>query len=65
MRRGCIRATAAEFIHGMTKERPSRPGELSPAQTAGHDNWAVGFYNARGGFTSIRGDWRPLAALTS
>ena len=40
-----------EFIHGMTKERPSRPGELGPAQTAQHDNWAVGFYNARGGYT--------------
>jgi len=45
-----------EFIHGMTKERPSRVlpgggGELGPAQTAPHDNWAVGFYNARGAFT--------------
>ena len=46
-----------EFIHGMTKERPSRgpkngdPAELGPAQTADHDNWAVGFYNARGGYT--------------
>jgi len=40
-----------EFIHGMTKERGSRPGELGPAQTSAHDNWAVGFYNARGGYT--------------
>ncbi len=40
-----------EFIHGMTKERPSRPGELGPSQTGSHDNWAVGFYNARGGYT--------------
>ncbi len=40
-----------EFIHGLTKERPSRVGELGPAQTGQHDNWAVGFYNARGGFT--------------
>jgi hypothetical protein len=40
-----------EFIHGMTKERPSRVPELGPAQTAQHDNWAVGFYNARGAFT--------------
>jgi hypothetical protein len=39
-----------EFIHGMTKERPSRVPELGPAQTAQHDNWAVGFYNARGAF---------------
>lgn len=40
-----------EFIRGMTKERPSRVGELGAAQTAQHDNWAVGFYNAAGGFT--------------
>jgi hypothetical protein len=40
-----------EFIHGMTDERPSRPLELGPAQTHAHDNWAVGFYNARGGYT--------------
>jgi hypothetical protein len=40
-----------EFIHGLTKERPSQPPELGPAHTAPHDNWAVGFYNARGGFT--------------
>jgi hypothetical protein len=39
-----------EFIHGMTKERPSRVPELGPAQTGAHDNWAVGFYNARGAF---------------
>jgi hypothetical protein len=39
-----------EFIHGMTKERPSRVPELGPAQAGPHDNWAVGFYNARGAF---------------
>ena len=44
-------ASGREFIRGMTKERSSRPRELGPAQTAAHDNWAVGFYNARGGFT--------------
>jgi hypothetical protein len=44
-------ASGREFIHGMTKERPSAIGELGPAQTAAHDNWAVGFYNARGGYT--------------
>jgi hypothetical protein len=44
-------ASGREFIHGMTKERGSRVGELGPAQTSPHDNWAVGFYNARGGFT--------------
>jgi hypothetical protein len=40
-----------EFIRGLTKERPSSPPELGPAHTSDHDNWAVGFYNARGGFT--------------
>src|SRR5262245_627832 len=35
----------------MTKERPSQPLELGPAQTNPHDNWAVGFYNARGAYT--------------
>jgi hypothetical protein len=40
-----------EFIHGMTRERPSRPGELGPAQTQQFDNWAVGVYNPRGGYT--------------
>jgi hypothetical protein len=43
-------ASGREFIHGMTKERSSRVGELGPAQTHAHDNWAVGFYNPRGGF---------------
>jgi hypothetical protein len=40
-----------EFIHGLTKERTSAVGDLGPAQINRHDNWAVGFYNARGGFT--------------
>jgi len=44
-------ASGREFIHGMTKERASRPGELGAAQTSQFDNWAVGFYNARGGYT--------------
>jgi hypothetical protein len=44
-------ASGREFIRGMTRERPSRPGELGPAQTAEFANWAVGFYNARGGYT--------------
>ena len=44
-------ASGREFIHGLTKERSSRPGELGPAQTSAHDNWAVGFYNPRGGYT--------------
>src|SRR3954471_5904223 len=38
-----------EFIHGMTRERPSRAGELGPLQTSTDiQNWAVGFYNGRG-----------------
>jgi hypothetical protein len=49
-----------EFIHGMTKERPSRAGELGPAQTAQHDNWAVGFYNPRGAF-AIGQVWKDPA----
>ena len=49
-----------EFIHGMTKERPSRVGELGAAQTAQHDNWAVGFYNPRGGYT-IGQVWKDAA----
>lgn len=39
-----------EFIHGMTHERGSRPHELAPTQTALFQNWAVGMYNAPGGF---------------
>jgi hypothetical protein len=44
-------ASGREFIHGMTRERPSRVPELGPAQTAEFANWAVGFYNARGAYT--------------
>ena len=40
-----------EFIHGMTSERTSQIGELGPLQTHPHENWAVGFYNPRGGYT--------------
>jgi hypothetical protein len=39
-----------EFIHGMTLERASRSKELAPTQTSQFQNWAVGFYNAPGGF---------------
>jgi hypothetical protein len=46
-----------EFIHGMTRERPSRVPELGPLQTSQHDNWAVGFYNSRGGYVIGR-VWR-------
>lgn len=41
-----------EFIHGMTRERPSRTGELGPLHTTDRvQSWAVGFYNGRGGYT--------------
>jgi len=41
-----------EFIHGMTRERPSRRGELGSLHTTDRtQNWAVGFYNGRGGYT--------------
>ena len=39
-----------EFIHGMTMERHSRPKDLAPTQTSPWQNWAVGFYNAPGGY---------------
>lgn len=40
-----------EFIHGLTRERPSRPQELHPDQSGTWQNWAVSVYNPRGGFT--------------
>ncbi len=41
-----------EFIHGLTRERPSREGELGPLHVTDRvQNWAVGFYNSRGGYT--------------
>jgi hypothetical protein len=49
-----------EFIHGMTKERRSKVGELGAAQTTEHDNWAVGFYNPRGGYVIGR-VWKDAA----
>lgn len=43
-------ANGREFVHGLTGERSSRPHELDPAQTGSFANWAVGFYNAPGGY---------------
>lgn len=40
-----------EFINGMTRERSSLPRELHPSQINPCQNWAVGFYNPRGGYT--------------
>jgi hypothetical protein len=39
-----------EFVHGLTGERSSKPRELDPNQTDTFANWAVGMYNAPGGF---------------
>jgi hypothetical protein len=57
-----------EFIHGLTRERPSPPGELHTQQTHTWNNYAVGFYNSNGAVT-IGTVWRnhgrpdPTAAL--
>jgi hypothetical protein len=40
-----------EYIHGLTRERPVPPKEMHPQQTNTLENWAVGFYNAPGGYT--------------
>jgi hypothetical protein len=44
-------AHGREPIHGLTFERTSLPGELSPQQTKTLQNWAVGMYNSPGGYT--------------
>ncbi len=46
-----------EFVHGLTRERSSRPRELDPRQSSTFSNYAVSLYNARGGFTIGR-VWR-------
>lgn len=40
-----------EWHHGLTRERGSEAGDLHPDQASKVFNWAVGFYNARGGYT--------------
>lgn len=42
---------AREPLNGITRERDSRPHELSPVQETVYQNWAVGFYNPAGGYT--------------
>src|SRR5215470_9440270 len=39
-----------EFTHGLTLERMSRQGELAATQTTTFHNFAVGLYNAAGGY---------------
>lgn len=49
-----------EPIHGLTLERSSRPYELHSDQSMRASNWAIGFYNAQGGY--ILGQvWRDPA----
>lgn len=40
-----------EFHHGLTRERRSREFELHRLQKNRAQNWAIGFYNDRGGYT--------------
>lgn len=47
-----------EFVHGLTEERNSSPGELTPQQTSVWANYAVGYYNTPGA-TVIRKVWQP------
>ena len=49
-----------EPVRGLTSERGSREGELWPGQPGGIENWAVSFYNERGGFT-LGEVWRDPA----
>jgi hypothetical protein len=40
-----------EFIHGLTRERPPRDGDLLPGVKGNAQSWAVGAYNDVGGYT--------------
>jgi hypothetical protein len=50
-----------EPIHGLTFERMSQPQELAPQQTSTLQNWAVGMYNAPGGYTLGRVWGNPIS----
>jgi len=54
-------SSGREFVHGLTKERNSAPRELAPTQTTRFQNWAVGMYNAPGGYIVGR-VWRNPTA---
>lgn len=43
-------ANGREFVRGLTRERSSRPFELAPTQSQQYRNYAVGFYDERGGY---------------
>lgn len=57
-------AHGREPIHGLTFERMSLPGELAPQQTKTLQNWAVGIYNAPGGYTIGQVWAKPLTPNT-
>jgi hypothetical protein len=44
-------ASGREFVHGLTRERSSRVGELGQGQTKCYQNWAVSIVNPTGGYT--------------
>jgi hypothetical protein len=44
-----VGTTGREFVHGLTRERVSRPYELAPQQSHYWDNYGVAYYNAPGG----------------
>ena len=50
-----------EFVHGLTRERDSRPQDLGPRQIRRVQTWAVGMYNPVGGYTIGR-VWRDPRA---
>jgi hypothetical protein len=52
-----VNAGGREFVHGLTRERTSRPRELHPQQSSQFKNYAVGLYNPSAGFTVGR-VWR-------
>lgn len=43
-----------EFVHGLTRERTSLPGELHHRQKDRFQNWAVSVFNAHGGYALQR-----------
>ncbi|MBT5772956.1 MAG: hypothetical protein HOH95_01115 [Dehalococcoidia bacterium] len=58
---------AREAVHGLTREATSEVGQLAPEQTETFDTYAIGFYNAPGGYTigqvwADNEDPRPEAA---
>ena len=44
------RTRGRESVHGLTQERSSKAGELHSNQVDKFQNWAVGIYNAPGGY---------------